>query len=79
MIAYQFPFLLFCIACLGVWIVYRVSVLNDFPLEESYFMTQHAHLDFQKTDSDIALCLMVKDDTDVVEWVTYHNRLGVNR
>jgi hypothetical protein len=42
-------------------------------------MTQHAHLDFKKPDSDIALCLMVKDDTDVVEWVTYHNRLGVNR
>ena len=79
MIACRFPILLLCIVAMGGWVVYHMSVFNTYPLEESYHLTQHAHLDFQKTASDIAFCLMVKDDTDVVEWVTYHNRLGVNR
>jgi len=29
--------------------------------------------------STVALCLMVKDDMDIYEWITYHNRLGVGK
>ena len=31
------------------------------------------------SDSKIAMCLMVRDDMDALEWIVYHNRLGINK
>ena len=47
-------------------------------LFESYLLNQYSSLHFNDS-SEVAICLMVRDDTDIVEWITYHNRIGVNK
>lgn len=51
---------------------------HDFLEEESYLLNQFSTLHFNDS-SQVAICLMVRDDTDLVEWITYHNRIGVNK
>lgn len=29
--------------------------------------------------TEVAICLMMRDEDDVVEWVTYHHRMGVEK
>ena len=70
--------------CLVTFILVSIGAIvllweGSYNIEESYYVTQHSHLNFDFEQSDIAICLMVKDDTDIVEWITYHNRIGVNK
>lgn len=47
----------------------------DFSLLTSRFLRRQS----SNSDAYAALCLVVKDDYDVVEWLTYHNRIGVGK
>jgi hypothetical protein len=57
----------------GVIILLAVTLTSVSPRR---FISKHTPM---ANTSYIALCLTTKDDADVLEWITYHNRLGVSK
>ena len=53
---------------------YFVFYVDLSLLHSRFLRTQSKH-----SDAYAAICLVVKDDHDVVEWLTYHNRIGVGK
>jgi hypothetical protein len=55
-----------------VTIGYLTSTCHSRKVFRSSLLLKDAH-------SKIAICLMMKDEDDLLEWITYHNRLGVSK